>query len=96
MAVQMAVAGFFMGLFLKQNWVSTLMMMVVGAGLALIFNIPRIMLLTLASVYWGEGWFNFWHGTWGGQVFTGLLFTLYYYSIMAMVNRRRPKQSKVS
>lgn len=88
MAVQMAIAGFFMGVFLKQNWITTGVMMVVGAILALIFNIPRIMLLTLASVYWGEGWFEFWHGTWGGQLFTGILFTLYYYAIMAMVNRR--------
>lgn len=91
MAVQMAVAGFFMGVFLKQGWFKTLLMMVVGAILALIFNIPRIMLLTLASVYWGEAWFNFWHGTWGGQIFTGLLFTLYYYAIMWMINRRPKK-----
>ncbi|NMF83046.1 cyanoexosortase C [Nodosilinea sp. P-1105] len=91
MAVQMAIAGFFMGVFLKQNWFKTGLMMVVGAILALIFNIPRIMLLTLASVYWGEGWFEFWHGTWGGQLFTGVLFTLYYYAIMAMVSRRPKK-----
>jgi exosortase/archaeosortase family protein len=91
MAVQMAVAGFFMGVFLKQGWLKTLIMIVVGAALALLFNVPRIMLLTLASVYWGEGWFDFWHGTWGGQLFTGLLFTIYYYAIMAMVNRRPRK-----
>lgn len=91
MAVQMAIAGFLMGVFLKQNWFKTTLMVVIGAILALMFNIPRIMLLTLASVYWGEGWFEFWHGTWGGQIFTGLLFTIYYYAIMAMVNRRSKK-----
>ena len=91
MAVQMAIAGFLMGIFLKQNWFKTTLMVVTGAILALIFNIPRIMLLTLAAVYWGEGWFEFWHGTWGGQIFIGILFTLYYYVIMAMVNRRPRK-----
>lgn len=91
MAVQMAIAGFLMGVFLKQNWLRTTVMVVVGAALALVFNIPRIMLLTMASVYWGEGWFKFWHGTWGGQIFTGLLFTVYYYAIMWMVNRRPKK-----
>lgn len=91
MAVQMAIAGLLMGIFLKQNWLNTTLMVVVGSALALVFNIPRIMLLTLASVYWGEGWFHFWHGTWGGQIFTGLLFTVYYYAIMWMVNRRPKK-----
>lgn len=47
------------------------MMMVVGAGLALVFNIPRIMLLTLASVYWGKERFNFWHGTWEDRYLRG-------------------------
>lgn len=91
MAVQMAVAGFFMGIFLKQNWLCTALMVVVGALLALVFNVPRIMLLTLASVYWGEGWFKFWHGTWGGQIFIGVLFTVYYYAVMALINRRPKK-----
>jgi exosortase/archaeosortase family protein len=91
MALTMAVAGFFMGIFFKQNWVITLAMMLAGAILALMFNVPRIMLLTMASVYWGQASFDFWHGTWGGQLFTGVLFTVYYYAVMAMVKRRPVK-----
>lgn len=91
MALTMAVAGFFMGIFFKQSWSFTLLMMFVGAILALIFNIPRIMLLTMASVYWGEASFKFWHGTWGGQLFTSILFTIYYYAVMAII-KHRPKR----
>lgn len=91
MALAMAMAGLFMGIFFKKNWVFTLLIMIVGAVLALIFNIPRIMLLTMASVYWGEASFKFWHGTWGGQLFTSILFAIYYYAIMALI-KYRPKR----
>lgn len=91
MACTIAVAGFFMGIFLKQRWQTVSIMTIFGAILALIFNIPRIMLLTVASIHWGEESFNFWHGPWGGQLFTGVLFTVYYYTVMAMIKRRPSK-----
>ncbi|HEY9880475.1 MAG TPA: archaeosortase/exosortase family protein, partial [Leptolyngbyaceae cyanobacterium] len=81
-----------MGLFYKQRWYNTLAIMTMGIILALIFNIPRIMLLAIASVYWGKDAFKFWHGPWGGQIFASVLFTVFYYAVMALINRRTAKQ----
>jgi exosortase len=88
MAFTMAAAGLIMGLFLKQGWIKTLGVVAIGVVLALIFNVPRIMLLAIASVYWGEASFKFWHGPIGGQFFAGVLFTVYYYVVMWLVSRR--------
>ena len=88
MAFAMAVTGLLFGLFFKQSRTNTLSLVAAGIVLALIFNIPRIMLVTLAAVYWGEQWFQFWHGSWGAQIFVGILFTAYYYPAMWLVNRR--------
>ncbi|MBD2021735.1 archaeosortase/exosortase family protein, partial [Leptolyngbya sp. FACHB-36] len=93
MAFTMAAAGLIMGLFLNQSRLQTIGLMAIGIVLALVFNVPRIMLLTLASVYWGKAAFEFWHGPWGGQIFTGVLFTVYYYAVMGLTNRS-PKKSQ--
>lgn len=85
MAVTMAAASFVLGLFLNQSRRAIASMMIVGAVLALITNVPRIMLMTLASAYWGDRWFHFWHDSWGGQIFVAGLFTIYYYTIMGIV-----------
>lgn len=90
MAVTMAIAGFVLGLFLKQRSWNIFWMILIGAVLALLFNIPRIMLMALAAVYWGDYWFDFWHGSWGGQIFVTILFTIYYYVVMAIVRRKSP------
>ncbi|PSB22009.1 cyanoexosortase C [Phormidesmis priestleyi ULC007] len=92
MAVTMAGASLLMGLWLKQSRLNTIAMVVVGVMLALIFNIPRIMLLTIASVYWGKDSFDFWHGTWGGQIFSTILFTVYYYLVMWIMNQQTVKE----
>lgn len=91
MALTMAVTGLVMGALLKQSRGKTLGFIGIGVVAALVFNVPRIMLLAVASVYWGQGWFNFWHGPWGGQLFTGVLFTFYYYAVMAMAKSRSQK-----
>ena len=91
MAFAMAMTGLLFGLFFKQSRTNTLSLIVAGVILALIFNIPRIMLVTLAAVYWGEQWFQFWHGSWGAQIFVCILFTAYYYPAMWLVNRRSGK-----
>ncbi|MGB3312373.1 MAG: cyanoexosortase C [Nodosilinea sp.] len=91
MALTMAVTGLVMGAFLKQSRGKTLGFIGIGIVAALIFNVPRIMLLAVASVYWGQGWFGFWHGPWGGQLFTGALFTVYYYTVMAIAKHRPNK-----
>jgi exosortase/archaeosortase family protein len=74
------------GLFLKMSWPKTILMMGVGWVLAMVCNVPRIMLLAIASVYWGKSSFEFWHGPIGGQLFSGVMFTLYYYIVMAIIN----------
>jgi exosortase/archaeosortase family protein len=94
MAFTMAAAGLIMGLFYKQRWYATLAIMAVGTVLALIFNVPRIMLLAIASIHWGEESFNFWHGHWGGQIFSTVLFTVFYYAVMALINRTPKKRNQ--
>lgn len=91
MAITIAAAGLFMGLLYKQKRTQMIWLIVLGATIALIANIPRLMLVTIAHVYWGEWWFHFWHGFWGGQIFSGILFTLYYYALMALVDQKPSK-----
>ena len=91
MAVTMAVSSWLLGLFLKQNKSAITIMVIIGTLLAFAFNIPRIVLLALASVYWGQSSFDFWHGAKGGLIFSSVLFTAYYYAVMAIIKRRPRK-----
>ena len=91
MAMTVGAASLLLGLWYKQSRLNIVAMIMVGVVLALIFNIPRIMLLTFASVYWGKDSFEFWHGHWGGQIFSTILFTVYYYLVMWIVNRQAVK-----
>ncbi|MGV0024923.1 cyanoexosortase C [Phormidesmis priestleyi] len=93
MAVTLAGASLLLGLWLKQTRLVILAMITVGVVLALAFNVPRIMLLTIASVYWGKASFDFWHGPWGGQMFSTVLFTVYYYMVMWIVEKQTKKQT---
>lgn len=81
------IAGFalMLGLFFELKHSKTLLLVIVGVGLALLLNIPRIMVLANAAVYWGEDSFHFWHESWGAQVFSGILFTIYYYVAMPII-----------
>ncbi len=87
MAMTMIVASLVLGLFLKQSGLKVMALMVIGAMLALVSNIPRIMLVTYAAVYWEKYWFDFWHDSWGSQIFVSVMFTIYYYVIMAVLKR---------
>lgn len=91
MAITMAIAVLFMGLLFKLNKVQLFSIMVISVVLALIANIPRLILVTIAYVYWGKEWFEFWHGFWGGQIFSSLLFTILYYMLMAIIKQRSTK-----
>jgi len=91
MAFSIAGCSILLGLFLNQHWFRITFAVLIGIGLALILNVPRIILLTFASVYWGEGSFEFWHGAWGGQIFSGLLFTIYYYIVMTIYKKKTVK-----
>lgn len=93
MAFTLAGTGLIMGLFFKQRGVKIVTLILAGVLLALILNIPRIMLVTIAAVYWGHESFEFWHGPWGGQMFATLLFTIYYYLVMGLVNQKPQKAS---
>lgn len=93
MALTIAATGLIMGILYNQKWYKVLIMMAVGVILAMLFNIPRIMILALAAVYWGQASFDFWHSTWGAQIFSGVLFTVYYYAVMAVI-KKRPKRSQ--
>jgi exosortase/archaeosortase family protein len=92
MASNIAIAGLVLGLFLKQRWSKITILMGIGVVLSLVFNVPRVMLVTIASVYWGKYWFDFWHHSWGAQIFVSVIFTIYYYGVMAIV-KQRPKQN---
>ncbi|GAB4376638.1 MAG: hypothetical protein Kow00121_24040 [Elainellaceae cyanobacterium] len=78
-ALTMLVTSLLLGLWKQQPPLVIAKMVAIGVGLALVTNIPRIMLMTLASVYWGKEWFDFWHSSWGGQIFITLIFTVHYY-----------------
>lgn len=83
-----AVASLLMALFFKQSFMRSVLIVLLGIVLALIANVPRIMLMSMASAYWGQDSFEFWHGFWGGQIFLSILFTVHYYAVMAIVKQK--------
>jgi exosortase/archaeosortase family protein len=87
MAFILGVCGFIIGQFMKSKLRTTLALIASGVSLALMLNVPRVMLLAIASVYWGKESFEFWHGPIGGQIFAGVLFTVYYYVAMWIIDR---------
>ena len=93
MAITIAAAGLFMGLLYKQKRTQMIWLISSAAIIALIANIPRLMLVTIAHVYWGSWWFHFWHGFWGGQIFSGVLFTIYYYVVEALTKHQTGRPS---
>ena len=95
MATIIAASSLVLGIMLKQSAPKIVLMIAVGVLLALLFNIPRIMLMAASEAYWGKAAFAFWHGFWGGQIFSTILFTAYYYVIMALVKRRGTKSTNL-
>jgi exosortase len=89
MAISIAAVGLLLGLFFKQKWSRIAIAIGVGVVLALLINIPRVMLLAYIVGYQDQSAFDFWHGPWGGQVFMAFLFTPYYYLAMAIFNNKR-------
>ena len=86
MAFPIAGFGLIMGMFFKQSWRKIAALIAIGVALALAFNVPRIMLLAFAVVYWGKDSFEFWHGPIGGQIFATIMLTMYYYIAMAIIS----------
>lgn len=93
MAFLLVGASVALGLFLHQKGAKIGLVAFLGALLALLFNVPRVVLLTFASVYWGKSSFDFWHGPIGGQIFAGVLLTVYYYMAMALFTHKVGKKS---
>jgi exosortase/archaeosortase family protein len=89
-----AVASLLMAMYFEQSFGKTILLVLAGIVLAMVANVPRIMLMTMAEAYWGKESFHFWHGFWGGQIFLTVLFTVHYYVVMALINRST-KGSKV-
>lgn len=91
MAITMATTGFLFSLILKRSWRQTAGIVILGIALAFVLNIPRVVLLTMAAALWGKKSFEFWHGFWGGQIFSAILFTTYYYLVMSIFPQRDQK-----
>ncbi|NEQ27842.1 MAG: cyanoexosortase C, partial [Microcoleus sp. SIO2G3] len=91
MAITMAATSLLLGLIFKQSWLQTVGLVIVGILLALVVNLPRIMLLAFANSFWGKDAFDFWHGGWGGQIFSTILFTIYYYLMKGIFSERAIK-----
>ncbi|NJR70210.1 MAG: cyanoexosortase C [Synechococcales cyanobacterium CRU_2_2] len=98
MAFTLAGTGLILGLFMALSSKKTALLITSGIAISLIFNVPRIMLLANAAVYWGEKSFEFWHGTWGGQIFASVMFTVYYYVAMAIIdsNAKKAKRARTA
>jgi exosortase/archaeosortase family protein len=91
LSTQVALAGLLAGLFMKLDRRKTGLIMAIGVAICFILNMPRIAVLAMAKAYWGDGWFDFWHEGWGGQIFSMTVFTIYYYVVMGML--KHPKVS---
>jgi exosortase len=91
MAYTLVGCSFLFGVFMRVSWKRILALVIMGWTIAMVFNVPRIMLLSLASVYWGKASFDFWHGPIGGQIFSAVMFTIYYYVAMWLVEPPKPK-----
>jgi exosortase/archaeosortase family protein len=86
MAFTLVGCSFLFGVFMRVSRRRILALMAMGWIVAMVLNVPRIMLLAIASVYWGEHSFEFWHGPIGGQMFSAIMFTIYYYVAMWLVD----------
>jgi exosortase/archaeosortase family protein len=90
-----AVTSLLLGIFWKQPMWKVTLFVLMGIFFSLLANVPRIVLMTLAAVYWGHNWFEFWHGFWGGQIFLSLLFTVHYYAMLALLEWKPFTEKKI-
>jgi exosortase/archaeosortase family protein len=93
MALVLMGMGFLIGRMRGFSAVKILAFMTIGWALALLSNILRIMLMTVAIVNWGSSSFEFWHGPIGGQIFSSLLFTAYYYVAIGFMDFKINRKS---
>lgn len=86
MAFTLLGCSLLIGVFFRLSYQKTLTLMLIGVAIAMVFNVPRIMLLANAAVYWGDASFHFWHDSWGSQIFASIMFTAYYYAVMPFLD----------
>jgi len=93
MAIALAAMSFVVGLLFKQSMWRVGLATSLGFIVAMASNIPRVMLVVFAWAYWGPESFDFWHGPWGGQIFSTIMFTTAYYAIAPIYALNNHKQS---
>ncbi|MER3476131.1 MAG: hypothetical protein C4287_05710 [Leptolyngbya sp. ERB_1_2] len=86
MSFVIAIAAVVIGLAFRLRSSTVIQLTAIGITLAFVLNTFRIAVMVLAAVYWEKAAFEFWHGAIGGQIFSGILFTLYYYAIQPLLN----------
>ncbi|MCU0548848.1 MAG: cyanoexosortase C [Leptolyngbya sp. Prado105] len=89
MSFVMLMTALIMGIVFRVRSRMMLALIAIGISLALVMNVCRIAVMVLAAVYWGKDAFEFWHGTVGGQIFSGILFTIYYYATQPLLNAQK-------
>jgi exosortase/archaeosortase family protein len=90
MMVTMLCVTFLAGITFHIQRKAILLLALSGTLLALGLNVMRVALMAFALANWGEHAFEFWHGFWGGQIFSGLLFTIYYYLVTSLLPNNGP------
>jgi exosortase/archaeosortase family protein len=92
MAIALAAMSFVVGLVFKQSMWRVGLATSLGFVVAMASNIPRVMLVVFAWAYWGPESFDFWHGPWGGQIFSTIMFTVAYYAVAPIykIKQHRP------
>jgi exosortase len=88
MSFVMVMTAVIMGILFRVRSRMLIALIAIGITFALVLNICRIAVMVLAAVYWGKDAFEFWHGTIGGQIFSGILFTIYYYATQPLLNKQ--------
>jgi exosortase/archaeosortase family protein len=91
MAFVMTLSAIIIGIAFRVRSRQMILLIAIGITLALVLNVFRIAVMVLAAVYWGKDAFEFWHGTVGGQIFSGILFTIYYYATQPLLNAQKSK-----
>jgi exosortase/archaeosortase family protein len=81
MVITVLTISVLIGISFRMGWPKVITLCSLGTILAFSLNLGRVVLMTIAVAEWGDQSFEFWHGFWGGQIFSGLLFTLYYYLV---------------
>lgn len=89
MAFVMLLTAIILGIAFRVRSRQMTALIAIGITLALVLNVCRIAVMVLAAVYWGKDAFEFWHGTVGGQIFSGILFTIYYYATQPLLNAQK-------